>query len=237
VERDVIVEAIRRCAEANGGTAVGRQRFERLTGITEAMWLGRYWTRWSDALAEAGYEPGEMVRAHADEVVLEALADLVRHVGRFPTQAEIRMRRRDDPDFPSHNVFARFGGKAQLAARLIEHCGDNPARADVVAACKSVATTAADQSDDAPTTEPGEVYLLKSGRFYKIGRSNSTGRRAYEIALQLPERLEVVHVIETDDAVGIERYWHQRFAARRANGEWFDLTRADVAAFRRRRVM
>lgn len=76
---------------------------------------------------------------------------------------------------------------------------------------------------------------MKSGRHYKIGRSNSTGRRAYELAVQLPEKLSLVHAIETDDPVGIERYWHERFATKRANGEWFALTKADVAAFRRRR--
>lgn len=77
---------------------------------------------------------------------------------------------------------------------------------------------------------------MKSGVHYKIGRTNSVGRRAYELAIQLPERLELVHSFETDDPVGIERYWHERFATRRANVEWFKLTTADVTAFRRRRT-
>jgi hypothetical protein len=76
---------------------------------------------------------------------------------------------------------------------------------------------------------------MRSGAHHKIGRSNHVGRRSYEVALQLPERLEVVHEIETDDPEGIERYWHQRFAAKRTNGEWFALSDDDVRAFMRRK--
>ncbi|MGH9466150.1 MAG: GIY-YIG nuclease family protein [Terriglobales bacterium] len=83
----------------------------------------------------------------------------------------------------------------------------------------------------------GFVYLLKSGRYFKIGRTNNDGRREYEIRIQMPEPVKRLHSISTDDPQGIEEYWHRRFASKRRNGEWFDLDPADIAAFRRRNFM
>lgn len=242
VGKDEILDAIRRVAEENGGKAVGRERFERLTGITEGEWLGRHWARWGDAVTEAGYSRGVLNTAVPEAEVLAALAMLVRDLGRFPTVPELKMRKRSEPTFPSHNVFARFGGMTELAARLVEHCTSNQGLVDVAALAAPAAErpTRAKPHADAPAGDgpaPGDVYLMKSGRHYKLGRSNASGRRAYELAIQLPDRLAIVHRIETDDAAGIEAYWHRRFADRRLNGEWFALTPADVRAFRRRRFM
>ena len=79
----------------------------------------------------------------------------------------------------------------------------------------------------------GEVYLFKSGHYYKIGKTNDTVRRGSELRIQLPETVRLIHSIKTDDPSGIEAYWHKRFEAKRKNGEWFDLSSAEIKAFKR----
>jgi hypothetical protein len=235
-----ILDEIKRTAEANGGVPLGRQRFLTETGIRESDWIGRFWTKWSDAVREAGYEPNTKQTAFNDSWLLGKLAALVRQLGHYPVAAELRMKARSEPDFPSHNTFARFGRKAQVASALVSWCKNSPGWEDVQAICTPLA--ACDEADEtsveADTTPPvGSIYLLKSGKYYKVGRSNAPGRREYELSIQLPEPVVTVHIIKTDDPVGIERYWHQRFGERRKNGEWFELRREDVSAFRRRKFM
>jgi len=83
------------------------------------------------------------------------------------------------------------------------------------------------------------LALLKLGRErrYKIGKAVLVERRTDQVSKQLPEDLELVHAIRTDDSYGIEGYWHRRFAAKNTKGEWFTLPRQDVEAFRRRKFM
>ena len=57
--------------------------------------------------------------------------------------------------------------------------------------------------------------------------------RPLKVGIQLPEKLQPVHYIKTDDPAGVELYWHTRFASKRKEGEWFALTAQDVRAFKR----
>jgi hypothetical protein len=232
-----IISEIRRTAKANGGVALGWQRFKGETGISRYDWYGKFWTRWGDAVREAGTEPNRMTEAYDDGFLLGKLVLLTRSLGRVPTVGDLLLFRRKDSTFPSKNVFERLGSKPQRASRVIAYCETNPGNDDVASLWRQVALNESPQSEEAAVTAPvvGYVYLLKHGsrREYKIGRTNNPLRREGEIGIQLPEKLKPVHYIETDDPAGIENYWHARFASKRKEGEWFVLTAEDVRAFKR----
>ncbi len=234
-----ILQEIKRTAEANGGTPLGWRRFFSETGIKESDWKGKYWARWNDAVTEAGLSPNQKTSAYEDGLLIERFISLMRELGRFPVVAEIRMKVRADLSFPNDKTFGRFGPKPEFAAKILDYCRARSGYEDVTALCAPIAqrpNTRAEGEDENQTIV-GYVYLMKSGRFYKLGRSNAAGRREYELGIQLPEKLKTVHVIRTDDPAGIEAYWHRRFEEKRKNGEWFDLDGVDVAAFKRRKFM
>jgi hypothetical protein len=148
------------------------------------------------------------------------------------------MKSRNDPEFPSHGAFSRLGSKIQRVLKVAEYCRTHEGLQDVLELCPDLIDLKQHHREkDVVTEEIGFVYLIKSGRYYKNGRSNSSGRREYELAIQLPERANKVHEIRTDDPVGIETYWHKRFESKSKNGEWFDLSPLDIKAFRRRKFM
>ncbi len=123
---------------------------------------------------------------------------------------------------------------------MLDHCLTTPGFDDVAAICRPLADTVPTRQpepEEDAETRFGYVYLARMGKYYKIGHTGSVGRREYELAIQLPEKLILVHSITTDDPPGIEAYWHNRFANKRGNGEWFNLSARDVKAFRRRKFM
>lgn len=238
MKKDHILAEINRTALANGGIPLGKERFYAETGIKESDWHGKYWVRWGDAHKEAGFQPNKLNSAYEDGHLLGKLAIFIRELGHFPVAGELRIKARQDNTFPSHNTFARFGGKQNLIARLVKYCQGVGDLDDIVKIAESVATINVPDTKESPDLiDFGFVYLLKSGRHYKIGRSNAVGRRERELAIQLPERAEVVHSIKTDDPAGIEAYWHKRFEKKRKNGEWFELNSDDISAFKRRKFM
>lgn len=239
MDREGILAEIRRVALENGGNAPGRDQFERLTGISEGTWRGKWWLRWSDAVIEAGLLPGRMNEAHPEEHLLEHLAAITQRLGHFPTGAELRMQRTHDKSFPNDKTFDRFGDKPARIARLRAFAAQRPEYAGVLPLLGTapLSDPNSEPADVAEGLRDGFVYMLKLGKHYKVGMTIDVPRRHRQIALELPEKPDVVHSIRTDDPEGIEAYWHRRFASKQTNGEWFALDAKDIRAFKRRKFM
>jgi hypothetical protein len=238
VNKEHILEEIRRTAETNGSVALGWRRFEKETGIRYYDWYGQYWTRWNDAVREAGVRPNRMSETYGDEFLLEKLVLLTRRLGSVPNRGHLLLAAKSDTTFPSEKVFRRLGLKPQLVQRVIAYCETHSGNDDVAGLWGQVVIPEWPQDTQVTETAPpavGYVYLLKHGSRteYKIGMTCNPIRREGEIGIQLPEKVQPVHYIETDDPAGIENYWHKRFAGKRKEGEWFSLTAEDVRAFKR----
>jgi hypothetical protein len=241
MDRAEILDEIRRTAEENGGRPLGARAFQSATNIRPTEW-GRFWPKISDAQRDAGFEPNQKIVGYGDADLFEKIIQLTRELGKYPTDRDRRVKAHSDSSFPSHKVIERLGSRAQFISKLAAYCADKPEHADMVAILAPLV-----ESSPSVATEPiestgkathGFVYLLKGspGR-YKIGHTTGPGRRQYELSAGASTELDAVHKIETDDPLGVEAYWHTRFAAEHTHREWFKLSAADVKAFKRWRKL
>lgn len=245
-DRQFIIGEIQRTAALNGNEPVGQTKFRTETGIAPHEWA-RYWPRWGDALTEAGFVPLAWNQASDEENTLNELAKLVRKYQRYPVKNEIVIEKRGGAQVPAPSVlFRRFGTRSKIIQKLQDHCSADEAFEDV-SALLAQETLDPDSEEDvsegnfrAGKIKPsGHVYLVKSGRRYKIGQTANRWQRMNQLDKQTSEGLdEVVHTIAAiDDAPGIEKYWHERFKEKRQHGEWFDLSTEDISAFKKRKFM
>lgn len=130
-----------------------------------------------------------------------------------------------------------MGSKPEQLAQVLVYCRSRQGYDDVIAICERAVTTSPEDSQDGTASSEGDgiVYLLKSGRRYKIGFTKDLDQRISQLAHQTSEPINKVHSIRTDDPSGIEAYWKRRFADKCVHNEWFTLTAKDVAAFKRRK--
>jgi hypothetical protein len=235
-KQEILLE-IGRIAEESGGKAPGSQRFSAETGVRKSDWYPNLWLRWGDAIIEAGCQPNDFMAAYDADYLIIKYIELIRELGHFPIEGELRIRKKTDEDFPSHSSFSQLGSKQVRVQKIIEYCQTRHGFDDVILLCSSVANPA-DKKYDVITSysqKIGYVYLIKHGtrNEYKIGKTYNPIRREGEIRIELPEKVNPIHYIKTDDPSGIESYWHSRFANKRKEGEWFSLSAEDVRAFKR----
>jgi hypothetical protein len=170
--QNFILQEIRRLASANGGQAPGQKLFAKETGIAEHQWRGRYWARWGDALREAGFAPNDWNGKSNANAVLSGVITACRYCGHLPTQSELEALRRTDPSVPHPNVVrSNFGGRSDMIAALAKHIETDAALFDVAAMLPEQSNDALQRRPSSKSIE-GFMYLIKSGDFYKIGRSD-----------------------------------------------------------------
>lgn len=235
-----IIEKIIQTAKENGGRPLGMRRFKKETGIT-LYDCQRYWTTFGEAQREAGFAANTIQVPHGEEFIFESLITLIRELGKFPTRADLLVKRNKDPKFPSPtSILRRFGEKKERAEKIFEYAVQKE-YSDIIEICKPIIKSFEKENKKEDTDSGvviGEVYLFKSGRYYKIGKTSDTVRRGSELRVQLPEKMNLIHSIKTDDPSGVEAYWHKHFGEKRMNGEWFDLNSSDIKAFKRwRRIV
>lgn len=80
----------------------------------------------------------------------------------------------------------------------------------------------------------GVVYILKSAYGYKVGRTRNVPARMRAFGVKLPIVYTIPLCAWFDDCYVAERRYHEMFAGKRINGEWFDLDENDLQLIRLR---
>lgn len=78
----------------------------------------------------------------------------------------------------------------------------------------------------------GVVYVLKSAYGYKVGRTRNVPSRMRAFGVHLPFIYTIPLCVWFDDCYAAERRYHDMFASKRINGEWFDLDEKDIQRIR-----
>ena len=139
MDRQTILDEIRRTAEENDGVPLGKLRLDKEAGIKEHHWT-KYWARLSEAHREAGFSPNAWIGPIDEVALISLLAALARDLGHFPTQGELLVKCNADTSWPSQSVFIkRFGSKARMVESVAAYCRGHPGCEDVLAYCLNVA--------------------------------------------------------------------------------------------------
>jgi len=159
MNKQYILDEIKRTAEDNGGVPLGQDRFSQETGIRNADWFGIFWARWGDAVQEAGLSRNKLKEAYEEVILIGKYVDLIRELGRIPVKGELRLKRRNDPTFPNDKTFERFGSKSSLVTKALEYCHNHNGLDDVARIC-TMRTAPFTYSRQDVTTRLGEAMPL-----------------------------------------------------------------------------
>jgi hypothetical protein len=174
MDRQFLVQEIKRLANEDSGTPPGQEKFPRETGVPPAQWRGVYWAKWSDALAEAGFKPNSFNVAYEQDFLLEQLATAARDLQKFPTTAELKLYARGKAGFPTKTTFeSRF--KKRIRA-LNNFCERHTDWSDVLNICRSFTEPERKTGDTEKPSKlviKGHVYLMRSGNITRLANRST----------------------------------------------------------------
>ncbi|TKS63335.1 MAG: hypothetical protein EWM73_01517 [Nitrospira sp.] len=75
IDKQHILDEIRRIAKASEGKPPGQNEFKNETGINKYDWFPHYWVRWGDAQEEAGFSRNRFQEAFGKDLLIEKLID------------------------------------------------------------------------------------------------------------------------------------------------------------------
>jgi len=74
----------------------------------------------------------------------------------------------------------------------------------------------------------GYIYLLKSVKLYKIGKTLQIDNRIHQYKTENPHEAELIISTEVDDYVKAEKYLLDKYSKYQVRGEWFKLNKIQV---------
>jgi len=244
ISQDQLIAQLQRIARANGDRPPGERGFYSEAGLTKQHLWDVGIRSYGDLCELAGYPRNRLTGQMSPDRLFEPLAVLTAKLKRFPDHTDREIAHRKDAAFPSYEAYRTAQNKnGPIDHQLLEWCRSLPQHS----AARGILEEHISRRDGRPQRMrhsgrviKGYVYLLRYGSHghdYKIGMTDQVARRHSQISATFPGDLRIVHVIETDDPAGIERYWLQRFEDKRVDNkkEIFRLAADDIAAFKSRR--
>jgi hypothetical protein len=209
-------------------------------GIHDLKKLG--WSHYGALVQEAGLKPNKFDKTKYNKTGLCVLfVGTIREKNKWPTRGELDVKHFQDPNFPNYGTFVnQLGLTGDLAQSILDFIKDKKGFEDIEDICVPIIEK---YKNDQITNNAGktveQVYMYKyknQSQPIKVGRSNDVFTRGIQLAAGGHDKLELLHFIKTDDPIGVEQYWHNRFRQlgreEQAN-EWFKLKPEDVKAFKR----
>jgi len=233
--KEEILKRIRQLAKENRNNTPSEKKFYKYAGIGIYNLHKNGWSNYGELVRDANLTPNKFDKTKYNRKQLcDIFIKAIREKGTWPTRSNLDVKHLSNPAFPDSSTFyKKLGLTENLAQTILEYVEKKQGHKDIIKICESVIEKYKNKSPATENITSGFVYLGKQHGDYKIGKAKDANRRREDITLLGSEPFELIHKIETDDMDGIESYWHKRFKSKNKRGEWFELTKTDIQAFKR----